>query len=47
LAGAKKVKGATLNYTMQPFAREFFDGTSAVQLHAANNYMVYFFPKPL
>jgi hypothetical protein len=37
---SEKEKG--LNYTVQPFARQFFDNISSVQLLAAKDSHVYF-----
>jgi hypothetical protein len=42
---SEKEKG--LNYTVQPFARQFFDTISSVQLLAANDSHVYFSAKYL
>jgi len=47
MAGAKSEKEARLNYTVQPFAREYFDVMSSVQLFAANDSHVSFYIKPL
>jgi hypothetical protein len=46
MPGSKTVKGETLNYTMQPLAKEFFYAISALQLLAANDCTVlrWFFP---
>jgi hypothetical protein len=37
IAAAKSRKEAWLNYTIQPFARQFFDAISSVQLLAAKD----------
>jgi hypothetical protein len=37
MAGGKLEKETWLNYTLQPFARQYFDDISSVQLRAAND----------
>ena len=45
--GAKSEKESRLNYTIHPFARDFFDVKSSVQLFAANDSHVFFSIKSL
>jgi hypothetical protein len=47
MAVAKSEKEARLNYTIQPFVRDFFDAISSVQLLAANDSHVFFSINPL
>jgi hypothetical protein len=42
MAGATSEKETLLNYTIQPFARHFFDAILNVQLLAAKDYHIFF-----
>jgi hypothetical protein len=44
---AKSEKDTWLNYSIQPFAGQFFGSISPVQLLAANDWHVFIFLKPL
>ena len=44
-AGAKSEKKTWLNCTIQPFAREFFDGISPLQMLASNDSKTFLFCK--
>ena len=46
MVGMKSEKETRLNYTIHPFAREFFDVMSSVQLFAAKDWHVSFSIKP-
>jgi len=47
LAVGKSDKETWLKYTFQPFARQFFDVISFVQLIEAKDFHAFFFLKPL
>jgi hypothetical protein len=46
MAGVKSEKEARLNYTIQPFAKLFFDAISSVQLLAESDSQLFFSLKP-
>jgi hypothetical protein len=46
-AGAESEKVIWLNCIIQPFARQYFDATSSLQMLAANDSKVYFFVRHL